>query len=65
MNNEVRVNSLVHVVWGEEQAPIPAMVTEVISANEFRAVVMWPGHDEPVGPFRFYNADLDRLGDVA
>lgn len=60
MNNQVAINQLIHVIWGEEQAPIPALVTEVISANEFRAVVRWPGFEENVGPFRFYNSDLDR-----
>ena len=60
-NGQVTVNSFVFVVWGEEQAAVPALVTEIISSDEFRAVIRPEGSESNLGPFRFYNSDLDRV----
>ena len=60
-NSQVTVNSFVFVVWGEEQASVPALVTEVINANEFRALIRPEGSESNLGPFRFHNSDLDRV----
>lgn len=57
MNTEVKVNQFVYVNWSEESVPFPALVSEIISDNEFRAIVIGQ-ENHSVGAFRFYNSDL-------
>ena len=52
------VNDLTWVVWGEEQAAIPALVTEV-SERGFKAMIMPPRTESRLGPFNFLFSDLD------
>lgn len=55
------INSFVHVIWGEEQAPIPALVTEVTERG-FKALIRPEGAEANLGPFNFYFSDLDWKG---
>ena len=51
----VKARDLVHVVWGEERAAMPALVIDV-DASGFTAFVSI--QEGPQGPFSFFFSDL-------
>jgi len=51
----VKARDLVHVVWGEERAAMPALVVDV-DARGFTALVAI--QEGPQGPFSFFFSDL-------
>lgn len=51
----VKARDLVHVVWGEECAAMPALVVDV-NADGFTAFVSI--QEGPQGPFSFFFSDL-------
>lgn len=53
-----KARDFISVYWGEEQAPIKALVTEVTGVDSFKAVIMPEGAESPIGPFNFWASDV-------
>ena len=53
----------INVIWGEEQAPIPAMtIPGSETAAGFKAVIFPQNAEDFLGPFNFYWGDVAPKG---